>query len=530
MGLRFGIEFVRPTPIGGEKLTIYAKDGLFLVPASVLILFALRNERLYRVACAWADFLCTGVAGWAKACASGIVCAAVAVLIYRTNAQIIDEAVYLFQAHIFSAGQLAMRVPSGLSAASLGEYVAIRDGRAAGIFFPGQSLVLLAGLGLHLAWILNPLLTALLSAMTYRIGLRLYTASQAGIATALFLFSPFVVFQGASYFPHILSACLFCGGLFVFLFNARGDPVRDSLSGLLLGALCLQRPLSAAVLLLCLALNAAWMLEFRVAVRRSAIVAAVAAIGVAALLLYNHAITGNALQTPHDSYFHHSEFRLGMNLPINTMINLAGLSVDLFGVPVLGLLPLGYLVLRFSGLAHQTRFLLIVCAIYVAAYGLYDYHGLSYGPRFWFELVPILCLLTADALCCAVKSPAWTWFAGNRSAAAIFVATSALVVTLGILPARLLLWSARAEFYSLPTDLAQQVKTPAVVFLKRGPRQHLNPQIAGLQHDGPIERTPMFFLGDTGLTMAELHSIFPGRSAYCLDLATKRVAAYPCAD
>jgi hypothetical protein len=350
------------------------------------------------------------------------------------------------------------------------------------------------------------------------------------LAAAIFLLSPFVLFQGASYFSHVLSACLFCGSLFLFISNEKALARWDALSGILLGGLFLQRPFSAIPLVTSMLLYSVWMLDYHTAGRRLITIGCVSVTGVFALLCYNHALTGNGFITPHQYLFQHTEFHFGLNIITNTAINLVALSVDFAGLPVIGIVPILLLLLSGRDTTVLKTFLLVVCGIYTLSYGSFYSHGVSYGPRFWFELVPIFCILTAISL---RDLPAWKALKpviGDRNIVALFVAGSTILTIAGILPARFKLWSERAAYYSLPADIGHRVQQPAAIFIKRENKERIWPAIAGLQFNGPITNAPIIYLNDLGRSIDEVRPIVGDRHLYCLNLSTKAITDYPCSN
>jgi hypothetical protein len=525
---RFAVELAAPISIDDEKYSIYLRDIVLIGPAALFFFASTLDARVYGPAKQWTDVLCLGVPGWLKAITCGVFCALVSIFVFRTVAQILDEAVYRFQGNLFASGHLMAPVPREFVLDFSEQFLANRNGYLFGVFFPGQSMALAIGTLLHAPWIINPIFTAVLCYLTWSSGCSLYNREVGGVAAAVFLLSPFVLFQGASYFSHVLAACLFCGSLFLFISNQKGLAWWDAVSGILLGGLFLQRPFSAIPLVASMLLYSVWMINYRAGARRLMVVGCVSAIGLVALFCYNKILTGNFLITPHQYLLQYSEFHFGLNITTNTAINLVALSVDFAGLPVISIVPILALAFARRDATGLEIFLLVVCGIYIFSYGFFWYHGVSYGPRFWFELVPIFCILTAISLRDLPPGEVLKPVIGDRKVVTLFIAGSTILTIAGILPARFKLWSERAAYYSLPADIGQRVQPPAAIFIKRENKERLWPIVGGLQFNGPITSAPIVYLNDFGRPSDELRPIVGNRHLYCLNLSTKETTEYPC--
>ncbi len=159
---------------------------------------------------------------------------------------------------------------------------------------------------------------------------------------------------------------------------------------------------------------------------------------------------------------------------------------------------------------------------YVVVYALYPYHGLSYGPRFYFEIVPLLFIFSARGLMLLgqprSRMPGLTGKHVRNALLAMVVISFG-----GVLPGRLKTFHARADFYDL-TELLDQVRErPALVFIDADPKARLLPYMAGFQLNDPDLENSVIFARDRGEENRALIDLFPRRSVYLLDMDDQTV-------
>src|SRR5207237_2362134 len=129
---------------------------------------------------------------------------------------------------------------------------------------------------------------------------------------------------------------------------------------------------------------------------------------VAVYLLFNLSTTGDPLVLPRNLFNPDDKWGFGAvgslgqhTLAaglVNTDENLTLLQFDLFGWPplaALALIGMPFLL----GRATRLDYFLATCAgAFVVAYVGYFYHGISLGPRYYFEAVPALTLLATRGI------------------------------------------------------------------------------------------------------------------------------------
>lgn len=367
---------------------------------------------------------------------------------YQAQPHILDASAYVMQAKIFASGRLAAPVPANLSAFQ-GPFMVAHNGRWFAQYPPGTSLLLAAGFLLNVPWVVEPLLGALALWGIYRLGCAWFGRATALLAVLLGALSPFFSYLVASYLSH--APALFFEVFFLLFLTAytRRRRTRDLIfAAACWGGLLLTREFSAALVgLWATAYIAAtqWrrLWEYRSRLARDALLAlTVALAGCALYLLYNRAQTGSALTTPRVLFSpaDHPGFGKGIGFYgqhtvaagfVNLDELLTSLSIDLFGWPfdlTLAFIPLAFLAGRAR--PRWELFCATTAALLALAQMTYFYHGIYLGPRYLFETLPFLLLLSARGI--TNLPPALVWagrqlmpdgFASVRAAARLLTLT-----------------------------------------------------------------------------------------------------------
>jgi hypothetical protein len=437
--------------------------------------------------------------------------------------QIRDEACYLFQAKTFAALKLWAPAPQKAADSFLFPYTLVKDEKWFGIFFPGTSFIFLFGIWLKLLPAINPLLTAALTAMVYGIAQKWFNRQIACYTLILMLLSPFVLQQGASYFGHIAASLFFMPAAYLLIEYSGKDKTAMLGSGFLSGALILFRPLSAVVLFV---FSLFFLLKRngrdKARARFSGWVFYLLAFipGLLLLFAYNALLTGNFLLTPHQLYFADTPLQPGWHIFKNVAINLFVLSFDLFGIPLLSLFPLIFAFRKTK--SRIIRPVIVLVFLNTLAYSFYHYHGVSYGPRFLFEITPLLIILSAFGLfqMAEIKYPAYerSVFFVNR-----ILAVTAIITFAGYLPGRLWLYHQRGDYYNLP-DHFFDVDKPAIVVITADEQNKVTPYIAGFPYNDIELENDVLFARDLDEKNDLLVRTFPRHRHYYFNLSTRTLS------
>ncbi|MGZ3598412.1 MAG: hypothetical protein ACXVDF_00635 [Ktedonobacterales bacterium] len=351
---------------------------------------------------------------------------------YRGYPHILDASAYYFQAKVFASGRLSAPAPRVLSAFQ-GPFMIASQGRWFAQYAPATSLLLALGMLLHVPWLIEPLLGAAALWGIYRIGCLLFSPFEGWLAVALAAVSPFYTFLVPSYLSH--TPALFFAVYFLLTLLRFGREQRPHdllLAAVSLDGLLLTRELSAAILAIVTIPYVAFIyrktLLHNLVERLPAVLAASAIFcaGVFVYLGYNWLQTGDVLTTPRTLFSPSDRYGFGDGIGFYGRHTLAAglvnldqlltvLQIDLFGWPfylTLAFIPCAFLRLLHrrnhsgsppSGVRWDTFCLLLLCAMVVAQVG-YFYHGIFLGPRYLYETLPFLLLLTARGITALVAT------------------------------------------------------------------------------------------------------------------------------
>ncbi len=348
-------------------------------------------------------------AGAVVAVAAGVLFAATLHLergVLEAMPHVQDAVSLIFQARNFAMGRLAS--PSPVEPRFFDHEFIINDGRWFGKHSPGASLLYAAALRVDALDLVNPLLGAGSVVLLFLLASRVYGRTEGLLAAGLAASSPFVWQIGASYLSH--PAALFF--VLVFLVAMTGPPTltRWSLAGLALGAVFLTRPQTAVPLgapFACLALAE----TMRAPESRPRWIACGvgASAGVLLSLAYNRALSGSIWVSPFQMYspWDHLGFGpVGVEWPLDFGIGQAfgnwTTDFELLGptASALGwmLLPLGFLPWLLRPLQRNELLLGSGALGVVCLFFFYFHGGVFLGPRYWYEILPVVFLSAARGL------------------------------------------------------------------------------------------------------------------------------------
>lgn len=325
-----------------------------------------------------------------------------------------DETAYLFQAKVFADGRLYAPAPA-LPEFFPSSWIITHQGRWFAVFPPGWPLLLAVGTKAGVPALVNPILAGLCVLVLFGLLREASERTAAAYGTALCVASPFFLFMGASLMSHTAMLLFTALSTLCHLKGLRrdGSPGWFLLAGLSSGMAVLIRPPDAVALWCAQALYG--VVTGRGRLLRISAGFALSAIGLlpGALfyLSYNRVLTGSWFLTPvalispniglgfgprmganWDTFETpgHDLWRALLNLNFNSAV----LSQDLFGWPMSSLTLL-LVVWTFGGKrARGVGLATLAIASIVGGYAMYWYHGVGFGARFYFGLVPYLVLLT----------------------------------------------------------------------------------------------------------------------------------------
>ena len=354
----------------------------------------------------------------ALALASVISSLLIANRIFENLPHVEDEFAYLWQATVMADDRLTMPSPAEPRYFVI-PFVVDEAGQRFGKYPPGWPAALSLGVRLHAASWVNALLSGACIWLTYRLGERLGGRATGLLAAWLVALSPLFLMLSGSLMSHVFS--LFLGlGFVLAWFEAiapassrpgllgRRVPLPWVVAGACLGLMVATRPLTALGMALPFMAHGLVLLwRGPVAVRKGVLLTGAVVAGIALLLpLWQWVVTGDPARSPYTLWWSYDHLGFGPGVGpqpgghspywafINTRFSLWVLETDLFGWPSLSwlFLPFGLWALRRS-LAMWLS--VAVFPSLVVVHGLYWASALSHGPRYYFEALPALAVVSA---------------------------------------------------------------------------------------------------------------------------------------
>jgi len=481
---------------------------------------------------------------------------------YHGEPHIFDASAYLFAAKMYALGHISVPLPPA-SDRFPGPFMIQFNGRWFGQYAPGTALTLVPGIWLDVPWLIEPLLGTLALFGMGLVAARLYNRQVATLAVILGTLSPFYTYLAASYLSHAIALFYIVWALWALLRFAQGRPAWNmALSAALFGMAGLTRDLVSLLFVALLVpgvILLSWQRirkEWRRWLPGGALFLTVGLCFVGISLAFNALLTGSIYVTPRSLFFAGDHWGFGQNVGFYGQHTLAAgfvnldelltiLAIDLFGWPFY--LSFAFLVMPFlTRRAVRTDwFLLIVVVVTIGAYIGYFYHGIYLGPRYLFETLPFLLILTARGIITLTEIGAsiQVWYANMVQQASkitmhpvkptrsvITVILVALLIACNVfyfMPRQIEL---HQNYTGLPADTALDVDT---IY---HPPLHNAIVVTGdftiyqfvlfPLNDPYLHNNVIYALASTDPDYAELHAAYPGRTLYRLNVGLGGVVTY----
>ena len=323
---------------------------------------------------------------------------------------IVDETSYIFQAKLLASGHVYTTPPAIPEAFTFWSEPFIIDvgGRWASFYPFGHPVMLAIGARVGAIWIIPPLVGAGCAVLLFVIAKRVYGLHTALLAPLLLVTSPFFLMQASSFMSHNTAALYLLAAIASILASKRNVVTWAFVAGLAFGLLFNTRPLTAVALVPAFVLLLGQPL-LHIAQRPAAITRIAGFIAGGLLMLgayyaYSQATTGNfgGFGGGYDASgelgaaigFGGSAHSVSQGLE-NMQLQLAAFVLVMNGWPAfVGLLLV--LVPFMTGTRDPFDWFLLVASVSVmAVWIIFKASGLAYGPRYWYEIMPLLLLLSA---------------------------------------------------------------------------------------------------------------------------------------
>ncbi len=475
------------------------------------------------------------VVGVMAATAFGIA-AGLAFLVLGPFPHVPDGFSYFFQAKIFAGGELFASAPP-LPRFFEYEWMTVADGRWFSIFPPGWPALLAVGVKAGVPALVNPLLASACVVVVYALGAALFDVRRGLLCALLCCFSPFFLFMSSEFMSHtatLLFTALSTLSHVKATARRRRSIALFGLAGAFAGIAFLIRPIDALVVWASQTMHGLWLDRSRRMATGCVTSAVALAIGVGLYLIYNRLLVGTWFMTPLTLVEPQNRMGFGADIgapwtPFPTMghnvwravlnlnHNAAVMSQDLFGWPISSLLFV--LLVGAFGIKDQRHGLSFsVTGAMVVGYALYRYHGVAFGARFYFALLPHLVLLSIEGIrqAPAIVSRAVPRLPGAARLADLSVIAVGLCFVFGwtvYVPKVAFVAPYRdqrdinAGFYAY--QQSRLASDPAIVFV-RVPRVFFYGQ-ALLANELPVRSARVVYALDRGDANRELTAMFPSR-------------------
>ncbi len=464
-----------------------------------------------------------------------------------------DEVAFLFQAATIARGYLVAPAPPVPDAFGI-PFVLVHDGLWFGKYPPGYPLVLSLGVLLGYPPLVNALSAGLCVLLVTVLAQRVYGDRSTGLLAAILLASsPFFLLQAASFMAH--TVCLLLTVVFMLSFAAtlQTPHVLRALPGAVaIALLVLARPLTAVGVLLPFVLWSVWRF-WRVPNWRAAgsLYAAGGCFGAAALLAYNRLTTGDPLVFGYELWWPFDKVGFGTGISpdgvhrlsdglLNTRFNVRHLEEVLFGWPGrLDLAPaaLAALVAAARLALHSTLervpgcglpradvwdlvFAAQVCSL-IGLHIAYWAAGQMYGPRYYFEALAALVLLSARGLQFVALGARWLWqvftLRSELPTRLVWGGLLSLLVLVfwGLFATGVPWWQSYRWWYDIHAEpartIAAQAPPNSVVLV---PVPYWTEYAPYFVRNSPLLDSPVLYAHDLGPRNAELFAAFPDRQFY----------------
>jgi hypothetical protein len=477
--------------------------------------------------------------------AAFLICFQIAANVFDNMPHLEDELAYVWQAKAIAEGG-SITVPSPpCPKCFLVPFVVDYQVQRFGKYPLGWPVMLSIGEKFGLRDFVNPLLAGWSIWLVYRLGKKLFDEKTAILAAFLTTVSPFFLMNAGSLLGHIWSLFL------VLAFSLAWYDTFDAeatipkwltilTAGLSLGLLALTRQLTAVAILIPFAIHGLYLLFKGTPSQRKAliIIAGITAFAASLHFLWQYAVTGDPLQSPYTLWWPYDKIGFGPDIGINkyghnilyawynTKFSLKVGSTDLFGWPRLSwiFLPSGlWAVIKSKNI--RAGMIASTVLTLISAYLLYWIGSWLFGPRYYFECIFALSLLSAAGIRFAAGTLFIEKSAIDRSrwdkTRFVFVMTLLGILTAGNLvfytPQRIGnmkgLYHAEAKYQQPFLTKEAQALAPALIIVH--PHEDWMNYGTLLDLSSPYHDTPFVFIYDRGEEMNQpVLDYFPERSVF----------------
>jgi hypothetical protein len=367
-----------------------------------------------------------------------IICIWIGISVFENLPHIEDEISYVWEANLIAGGgEIKISSPPCPSCFFV-PFVIDYQGERFSKYPLGWPVVLAFGIRLGGRNLVNPLLAGLCTWLIYRLGKKLMGEWVGIVAALLTLTSPFFLMNSSSLLSSTLS--LFLTLVFSLAWldifwqkpEVENPPLLERkwyrrippgwllaiLAGLTLGLLALTRPLTAAAVGLPFFIHGLFLLiKGSKPIRQLVLLVGLVSLLVSSLyLLWQYSLTGDALRNPYTLWWDYDKIGYGKGIGVspdgnsfsqvisNIYLHFKTGASDLFGWGLFSgiFLPFGLWATRKN---RRAGLIFSVFPSLVLLYTLYWVASWLFGPRYYYEGIPSLILISAAGIAWLVGIP-----------------------------------------------------------------------------------------------------------------------------
>ncbi len=343
-----------------------------------------------------------------------------------------DSVNYWFQAQLFSMGRTWIEAPENVESFA-SEHIIVQNRRWYCHYPFLVPLLFMVGMKMGAIWLINPLIAALSVLLVFQLCMKHFSWRVAVWSAIFMVSSPFFLVMSSSFMSHPLGFLLTAACLYYFLQQLQNPTVRNAVMlGISIGLLFNTRPLTAfAVGLPIISFHIRNRINFKGRMLfHLSIMSAIALIGVALFFLYSSHLSGKTLQFATHTAVNDTKGPTSIKI-VNRFVNsFAAAGVGRSGhTPERGIgCTKALLELLHTYAMNWPRwfnfsFFLIPLILWKRLekdlflywtffsiplwYSLYWRSAIMYGPRYIYEVMPIVIILSARGMDVCLEAAGW---------------------------------------------------------------------------------------------------------------------------
>lgn len=334
-----------------------------------------------------------------------LICGSISWHLFDGVPRFVDSCSYMFQARLFAHGMLSAPLPPETQFFEVAH--TILSDKWYTVYPPGYPAVLALGVIFRISWLVNPILGALTIVCIFLLAKELYGDNTAKLSAVLACASSFFLFMSSEFASHTSTLFFITVAFlsFVRMIKNKRPLFSAVVCGIALGVALLCRPYTTAWI--CVPMGIAAIVKRKELSLRPILIGIIPILAACvAFLAYNHATTGHPLLFGYivrhgkDHYpgFHQVPWSDQPHTVAqgfkHVFSNLNALSIFLFEWPIPSLF-FACLFLAYGKKRFWEWLLVGWIGVLLVGQFFYFFNRLTFGPRFVYECLPALILLTS---------------------------------------------------------------------------------------------------------------------------------------